>query len=86
LKGSGISDREYQYWVPQKRKCSGNVGGFTSVRLQDIFPALLMFCFGIVLAAVTLILEVLYKRLHCIQYRHHQYTRSVVHNDKAADH
>ena len=86
LKESGISDREYKYWQPQKPKCSGNAEGFTSVRLQDIFPALLMFCFGIALAALTLILELLYKRLHCVPCRHHRYPHSLVHNDKATDH
>ena len=85
LKESGIIDREYKYWVLQKPKCSGNAGGFTSVRLQDIFPPLLMFCFGIVLAAVILILEVLYKRLHSVECRHHRYTNSPVHNHKATD-
>ena len=68
LKECGISDREYKYWVAQKPKCSGNVEGFTSVRLQDIVPALLVFWYGVVLAAVTLVLEVLYKQLHCLKY------------------
>jgi hypothetical protein len=69
-------DREYKHWLPQKPQCSGNAGGFTSVRLQDIFPALLVFLYGIALAAVTLVLELLHKRLHCTKSRHHQHTES----------
>jgi hypothetical protein len=68
LKECGVTDREYKYWIFQKPKCNGNVEGFTSVRLQDVFPALMDFSYGIVLAAVTFILEVLHKKLRCRHY------------------
>jgi hypothetical protein len=63
LKESGISDREYKYWISQKPKCHGHVEGFNSVRLQDFYPALLVFAYGLFLAVGILILEVLYQKL-----------------------
>ncbi|XP_033610837.1 glutamate receptor 4-like [Cryptotermes secundus] len=72
LKESGISDREYKYWIVQKPKCHGNTEGFTSVRLQDVFPALLVFIYGLVLAGFVLILEILFHNFHCFKCRHYR--------------
>ncbi|KDR16070.1 hypothetical protein L798_10082 [Zootermopsis nevadensis] len=71
LKESGISDREYKYWIVQKPKCHGNVEGFKSVRLQDFYPALLVFAYGLVLSVGTLVSEVLYQKLQCLKYSQH---------------
>jgi hypothetical protein len=67
-----MTDREYKYWIVQKPECHGNTEGFTSVRLQDINPALLTFAYGVVLAVVTLILEVLHQKLHFLKCKHLQ--------------
>jgi hypothetical protein len=62
-----MSDREYKYWIVQKPKCHGNTEGFRSVRLQDFYPALLLFANGLLLAIILLILEVLYYKLQCLK-------------------
>ena len=65
LKESGISDREYKYWIVQIPKCHANSEGFRSVRLQDFYPALLVYAYGLLLAAAVLIAETLHQKLRC---------------------
>jgi len=70
LKESGISDREYKYWIAQKPKCHANTGGFRSVRLQDFFPAVLVYTYGLLLAAAVLIAETLHQKFRCFNRRY----------------
>ena len=70
LKESGISDREYKYWIAQKPKCHANTGGFRSVRLQDFFPAVLVYTYGLLLAAAVLIAETLHQKFRCCNRRY----------------
>jgi hypothetical protein len=46
--------------MPQKAKCASNAGGFVSVSLTEFYPAMTVLQYGTALAAVILLLEVLY--------------------------
>jgi hypothetical protein len=70
LKESGILDREYKYWIVQKPKCHASSEGFRSVRLQDFYPALLVYGYGLLLAAAVLIAENLHQKLRCCNRRY----------------
>ncbi|XP_069704781.1 ionotropic receptor 75a-like [Periplaneta americana] len=62
LRESGILDRETKYWIIQLPKCQGNAESFTSVRIQDFYPALLVLAYGAAIAVGFLVLENLYSR------------------------
>jgi len=70
LKESGISDREYKYWIAQKPKCHASTEGFRSVRLQDFYPALLVYGYGLLLSTAVLIAETLHRKLRCFNRRY----------------
>jgi len=70
LKESGISDREYKYWVEQKPNFHASAEGFRSVRLQDFYPAILVYAYGLVLAAAALTAEILHQKLRCCNRRY----------------
>jgi hypothetical protein len=72
LKESGISDREYKYWIVQKPKCHGNTEVFTIVRLQDVYPALLVLAYGLLVSVLILTIEMLLKKFYCLKCRHYQ--------------
>ncbi|XP_069702816.1 probable glutamate receptor [Periplaneta americana] len=63
LKESGLSDREYKFWVIQFPKCQGRAESFTSVRIQDFYPALLVLVYGAVISVGLLLLEKMYSHL-----------------------
>jgi hypothetical protein len=65
LKESGILNREHKYWIEQKPHCHASAEGFRSVRLQDFYPALLVYAYGLVLSAAVLIAEILHQKLRC---------------------
>jgi hypothetical protein len=73
LKESGISDREYKYWIVQKPKCHASTEGFRSVRLQDFYPALLVYAYGLLLATAILIAETLHQKLRCCYGRYGEF-------------
>lgn len=55
---TGIMNREFKRWIPQKTVCAGNVGGFVSVGLTEITPALHVLLLGIALAVGILAIEI----------------------------
>ncbi|KAJ9593926.1 hypothetical protein L9F63_014640 [Diploptera punctata] len=59
LREIGFMKREYARWYDPKPKCSDNSQAFVSVRLQDFYPALLMFLYGVILSLVFFFLEFL---------------------------
>ena len=63
LREIGFVGREYKRWYHQKPKCADNSQGFVSVRIQDFYPALVVFAYGFVLSLVILILEIAYSNL-----------------------
>ncbi|KAJ4439288.1 hypothetical protein ANN_07409 [Periplaneta americana] len=63
LKESGLSDREYKFWVIQFPKCQGHTESFTSVRIQDFYPALLVLAYGAAISAGILVLEMVYFKI-----------------------
>ena len=69
LKESGISNREYKYWIVQKPKCQTSTEGFRSVGLQDFYPLLLVYTYGLLLAVAVLFAENLHKKLRCFNRR-----------------
>ncbi|PSN34656.1 Ionotropic receptor 75c [Blattella germanica] len=60
LRETGFVDREYTRWYHPKPKCQDNSQGFVSVRLQDFYPALLVFLWGALLAVLVFFLEIGY--------------------------
>ena len=63
LREIGFVGREYKRWYHQKPKCADNSQGFVSVRIQDFYPALVVFAYGVALSLVILILEIAYSKL-----------------------
>ncbi|XP_069704780.1 ionotropic receptor 75a-like [Periplaneta americana] len=63
LKESGLSDREYKFWVIQFPKCQGHTESFTSVRIQDFYPALLVLAYGAAISVGILVLEMVYFKI-----------------------
>ena len=63
LREIGFVGREYKRWYHQKPKCADNSQGFVSVRIQDFYPALVVFAYGVVLSLLILILEIAYSKL-----------------------
>lgn len=59
---TGLINREYKRWIPQKTICPGNVGGFSSVGFTEILPAIKVVIFGMIISFGLLILEILYHR------------------------
>lgn len=54
---TGVMNREYKRWIPQKTRCAENVGGFDSVGLIECRPAFIALSIGISFACLILILE-----------------------------
>ena len=63
LREIGLVGREYKRWYHQKPKCADNSQGFVSVRIQDFYPALVVFAYGVVLSVVIVVLEIAYSKL-----------------------
>jgi len=93
LREIGFVGREYKRWYHQKPKCADNSQGFVSVRIQDFYPALVVFAYGVALSLVILILEIAYSKLQrrCREWRpavrhsarSHQNTRTLLQNKTA---
>lgn len=54
---TGVMNREYKRWIPQKIRCTGNVGEFDSVGLTDSRPAFMALTIGMVSACLILVVE-----------------------------
>ncbi|KAJ4439290.1 hypothetical protein ANN_07411 [Periplaneta americana] len=67
LRESGILDREDKYWIAQFPKCQGHAESFTSVRIQDFYPALLVLAYGAAISVGLLVLENLYSSLKSVK-------------------
>lgn len=55
---TGLMNREFKRWIPQKIICAGNVGGFVSVGITEIMPALVVLLIGSGMAFGILVLEI----------------------------
>jgi hypothetical protein len=49
----------------QKPTCQASTEGFRSVRLQDFYPVLLVYAYGLLLAVALLVAETLRHKLRC---------------------
>nr|UZH23437.1 ionotropic receptor 75d [Anastrepha ludens] len=54
----GLMNREELKWFPQKPKCESGVGGFVSIGITECRYALGIFGFGLLLSALSFILEI----------------------------
>ncbi|KAL0880559.1 hypothetical protein ABMA27_001790 [Loxostege sticticalis] len=55
---TGIMDRERRVWMASKPRCDSDGGGFLSVRLSDVLPAVQVLIYGMLLAAIQLFAEI----------------------------
>lgn len=60
----GLSDRMNRKIFTKKPSCSVTGGNFGSVNMVDFYPVLLMLLYGMILAFVLLVLEILVHRKH----------------------
>uniref|UniRef100_A0A1I8NZ03 Uncharacterized protein n=1 Tax=Stomoxys calcitrans TaxID=35570 RepID=A0A1I8NZ03_STOCA len=57
----GLMNREELKWFPQKPKCEGGVGGFSSIGLTECRYTLAIFGYGVLLAALVFCCELMIK-------------------------
>ncbi|CAB3229110.1 unnamed protein product [Arctia plantaginis] len=63
IRESGVQANIHSRLTVGRPRCSGTVSTFSSVGITDIYPALLMTLYGMLLAPAVLIMEIMYKRL-----------------------
>nr|ULA45343.1 chemosensory ionotropic receptor IR75p.1 [Agrotis segetum] len=67
IRESGIQANVHQRLTVPRPRCSGHVSTFSSVGITDMYPAMLMTLYGMLLAPALLLVEILYKRLMTIR-------------------
>ncbi|XP_075981198.1 ionotropic receptor 75a-like isoform X1 [Anticarsia gemmatalis] len=63
IRESGVQANIHRRLTVARPRCSGTVSTFSSVGITDMYPALLMTLYGMLLAPAVLVMEILYKRL-----------------------
>ena len=69
LREFGIQDRENSRLYTKKPKCAGHGANFISVGLVDVEPALMIYCYGVGIAFITVFLEKIYYYLRTYKKR-----------------
>ncbi|KAF9803573.1 hypothetical protein SFRURICE_008728, partial [Spodoptera frugiperda] len=67
IRESGVQANVHQRLTVARPRCSGHVSTFSSVGITDMYPAMLMTLYGMLLAPAVLLLEITYKRLMTIR-------------------
>ncbi|KAJ8717051.1 hypothetical protein PYW08_005450 [Mythimna loreyi] len=67
IRESGVQANVHQRLTVPRPRCSGHVSTFSSVGITDMYPAMLMTLYGMLLAPAVLVMEILYKRLITIR-------------------
>lgn len=63
----GIQNRENIRYYTTKPQCSGTGGKFISVSIIDVQPAILLLCWGFVIASAAFLFEMAMERAKCGQ-------------------
>ncbi|KAJ4439298.1 hypothetical protein ANN_07420 [Periplaneta americana] len=62
LKETGMTDRAFKRWFPQKPICGANSQGFVSVRIKDFYPTLVVLSIGLLGSIVLIFIELIYHK------------------------
>ncbi|XP_063894393.1 ionotropic receptor 75a-like [Helicoverpa armigera] len=63
IRESGVQANIHQRLTVPRPRCSGHVSTFSSVGITDMYPAMLMTLYGMLLAPAVLLMEIMYHRL-----------------------
>ncbi|CAH0590513.1 unnamed protein product [Chrysodeixis includens] len=69
IRESGVQATVHRRLTVARPRCSGHVSTFSSVGITDMYPAMLMTLYGMLLAPAVLGMEVMYKRLMTIRQK-----------------
>ncbi|XP_026739978.1 glutamate receptor 1-like [Trichoplusia ni] len=71
IRESGVQATVHQRLTVARPRCSGHVSTFSSVGITDMYPAMLMTLYGMLLAPAVLLMEIMYKRLITVRQKRH---------------